>query len=265
MMALVVALPALLPNPRESVAGLANPDRFVFPTASNTRYLLWPSGVTAMSVGKPFTGPEKRSVPETSRNLESARSTGRSTVPPVTLKWNAPDARFKAGLPEGSCTVNSAARESQLALRSSTTTSAALSTVKPISTWTVSVAVERLPEASVAVKMIEYVPVLNEAGALSVTVGNGSTRSETTGTGKLRAARVTGTELTRTVTSFGVMLIRGGVVSRSVIEKFPRAMFPAASVALQATAVAPSGNVLPLVGLHCVATDPLKISFAVAV
>src|SRR5207302_9981032 len=62
--------------------------------------------------------------------------------------------------------------------------------------------------------------------------------------------------------AFAGRLSIGAVVSVTVTAKDAAALFPCPSVALQATFVAPTGNVTPLAGVQLIATPPSRISAA---
>ena len=54
-------------------------------------------------------------------------------------------------------------------------------------------------------------------------------------------------------------------MSRTVTSRFPFASFPAASLAVQATVVVPSGNVAPDAGAHCSCGAGSRTSVAASV
>src|SRR5258708_6278959 len=243
--ALVVMAPVLFPNPISIVAGFRNPVRLAFAIARTIAYLPPPRGFMATSVGKELTRPENTSEPSASlRNRLRAKSTGTTTGPAVSAKWNA----SVDGLmltPEANCTVNSAARRSLLGSRTDVTSTPTFRIVRPVwrsCTFTVNVVRAVLPDASVAVNVIVVVPAEKLTGPLSVATGCGSTRSLRTGEGNPNAVRATGTAFTVTVTWEGVIAIVGGVVSRTMMRKLPLAMLPAASLAEQPTVDVPSGK-----------------------
>src|SRR5215831_4595821 len=110
----------------------------------------------------------------------------------------------------------------------------------------VSVAVELLPEASIALSVTVVVPIANvlpDVG-VPVTVGCGSTRSVAT------AVYVTTAPVgpvASTLIGDGGSSV-GALVSRTVTTKLPLDWFPEASRAVQSTSVDPTANVLPDAG-----------------
>src|SRR3989441_6684477 len=79
---------------------------------------------------------------------------------------------------------------------------------------------------------------------------------------KVKAAPVA---LVASAVAFAGTVTTGPVVSVTVTVNDAALWLPCASVALQVTVVAPTGNVAPLAGAHVVATGPSSVSVADAV
>jgi hypothetical protein len=152
-----------------------------------------------------------------------------------------------------------------VALVASTVALAGTVTTGPVVSATVTVkdAAPLFPCVSVAVQLTVVGPSGNvdPLAGLQVT-GRGPSTPSLADAVKLNAAPVAPVAST---VAFAGTVTTGPVVSATVTVNEPAPLLPLASVAVQVTVVAPSGNVDPLAGVQLTATLPFTRSLAVAV
>jgi hypothetical protein len=144
---------------------------------------------------------------------------------------------------------------SALAFAGTVTTGPVVST-----TVTVNDAARLLPRASIAVHVTVVVPSGNVDPLTGVQVtGTSPSTASVAEEVKLNAAPVAPVASTL---AFAGTVTFGAVVSVTVTVKEAARLLPRASVAVQLTAVGPSGNVDPLAGVHVTSTTPSTLSVA---